>query len=423
QRIRGFRLGKTGRALLLDAARRPFISPADVPTLEGALPEGALREPQVLELELGGAPHLAALAPASLVPWTALVWRERAEALESAETLKLSTLVALALALLAALAIALLVASSLNRPIRELAHGAMQFGAGQTDYRIPLQRNDELGELADTFNEMAYQLGVQHEKLQSFNTELQKQVELKTGEIKELQAQMLQSQKMTAMSDLGAGLAHEINNPLCGVLGNAQVLLLGHPVGDPDYEPLKDIENEALRIKRIVSNLQALANPVGDGERVRADVNRLLDAAVRPLEEQLRSERVQVVREFQGAVPALLGNPALLEQVFQHLIRNARTAMLPEGGTLTLRTSAPEGQVVRVEVEDTGKGIAREHLSRIFDPFFTTKRDWNGSGLGLSVSHRIVETHGGRILVKSEPGRGTAFTLVFPAAPADTHLV
>ncbi len=232
--------------------------------------------------------------------------------------------------------------------------------------------------------------------------------------VKELEQRVIQAEKLASLGQLAASVAHEINNPMTAVVSYADALLqdarLRGAEGAADAEKLRKIQESGQRILRFTRDLLSYARPTRERpEPVRLDT--LLDTAVGYCEHVLAQTQVRVEREY-GEVPALSAVPSYLEQVFVNLLTNACHAMEP-GGRVWLRLRC-EGREAVVSVEDSGSGIAPEHLSRIFEPFFTTKARGRGTGLGLSIVQRLVEHHGGWLEVHSELDRGTTFTVRLP---------
>jgi two-component system, NtrC family, sensor kinase len=289
--------------------------------------------------------------------------------------------------------------------------------------RAPNLGHDEIGTLALTFNKMADDLDDYTRQLKSFNAELKTKVEDRTRELKEAQNQLIQSQKMAAVGELGAGVAHEINNPLAGVLGSAQLALLRMDKEETRIRPhLIDIEREALRIKDIVDSLLKLSQDQGTQAMGTVDVNQVVEGAVALLARPIISQRIQVKKDLGRELPKVRGKVADLQQAVMQLLTNAKDAM-PDGGTLTVRTEAIDDRLVKVSVEDTGHGLGEGMKERIFEPFFTTRASKGHKGMGLAIVHRIVDEHGGRITVDSVQGKGASFKIVFPATREALHLV
>lgn len=372
-----------------------------------------------------GVEYQAAYSPVPTLGWVAVVARPRAVAVAPLRALTKSSAGVLVFALVMVAVAAPLLSRALARPIAELAQGAVELARGNLQHRIRLHRGDELGELARTFNEMGRSLEEARGRLVLFNEQLREQVEERTRELKLAQQQLLRSQRLAAVGDLSAGLAHEVNNPLSTIVGNAQLLLgqeMAGSVTPVAVGMLKDVLEQALRISDIVKDLQAMADSHRAGLS-RVDVGSLLERVVQQRQAELEKQAVEVQRRY-GSTPApVLGDEPALRDVFGHLLSNALNALDGrEERRISLATTVIDGDAVKVEVSDTGRGIPPEHLERIFNPFFTTKQRWNGKGLALSLCHRIVENHGGKISVQSEEGVGTTVTVVLPAAPPEPHL-
>nr|MBA2339331.1 PAS domain S-box protein [Pyrinomonadaceae bacterium] len=227
-----------------------------------------------------------------------------------------------------------------------------------------------------------------------------------------LEEQLQQREKLSSIGLLAAGVAHEINTPLTGVSSYTQMLLGMMPENDPKHALLEKIRRQSDRAAGMISNLLNFSRTGAGTEFVPVNINRVLEDTLQLLEPQLRQSRIEIVREFEDELPTAFANAGKLQQVFTNLILNARDAS-PDGGQVTLRTKAEEDQI-KVEVADTGIGIAPENVARIYDPFFTTKGVGRGTGLGLAVSYGIVQEHAGHIAVESAPGRGTTFRLTLP---------
>lgn len=232
-----------------------------------------------------------------------------------------------------------------------------------------------------------------------------------------LEESLQQSEKLSSIGILAAGVAHEVNTPLTGVSSYTQMLLGMIPETDPKHALLKKVQKQTERASNIASNLLNFSR-AGNGngtEFGEIDVNKILDDTLQLLDPQLRQSRVETVKNFTPKPPKIYGSAGKLQQVFTNLILNARDAIF-DGGTITLKTFIGEDEAVVVEVADTGTGIEPENLGKIYDPFFTTKGVGRGTGLGLAVTYGIVQEHAGTIAVESEVGVGTTFRLEFPQA-------
>jgi len=257
-----------------------------------------------------------------------------------------------------------------------------------------------------------------YEEIKKLNVGLEQKVEERTRALQQTQAQLVQSGKLAAIGQLGAGVAHELNNPVGGILGYAQYLL--GKITKPDFQAdnckackkyLGYIEKEAKRCKTIVENLLKFSRR--SPERFEPiNINQVIEDTLAITAHQLTMKKVKLSQDLDPHLKPVEGNANQLQQVFTNIILNAQQAM-PKGGTLTIATRL-SAKTVEISFTDTGRGIPQENLDKIFDPFFTTKIDWRGTGLGLSVSYEIIQNHQGRIEVKSEMDKGTTFTISLP---------
>lgn len=234
-----------------------------------------------------------------------------------------------------------------------------------------------------------------------------------------LEEQLQQSDKLTSIGLLAAGVAHEVNTPLTGISSYAQMLMQQMAENDPRRIILDKIHRQAMRASAIVNNLLNFSR-TADSQYFDVDVNRVIEDTIQLLDAQMRNTRIEVIRHYTEDLPMAYGNAAKLQQVFMNMILNAKDAM-PGGGSLDISTESDENTVT-VIFKDTGIGIDPDHLSKIFDPFFTTKQIGKGTGLGLAVSYGIIQDHGGRINVTSMPGEGTEFHITLPPSSIRTQL-
>ena len=235
-----------------------------------------------------------------------------------------------------------------------------------------------------------------------------------TSRIK-LEESLQQSEKLSSIGLLAAGVAHEVNTPLTGVSSYTQMLLGMIPETDPKHALLQKVQKQTDRASNIVGNLLNFSRTGNATEFNEIDVNKLLEDTLQLLEPQMRKSQVEIVKNYSDVSPKISGNAGKLQQVFTNLIINARDAMFG-GGTITLTTGFGGEDEVIIKVSDTGSGIEPDNLNKIYDPFFTTKGVGSGTGLGLAVSYGIVQEHAGTIETTSEIGEGTTFRLVFPTA-------
>jgi PAS domain S-box-containing protein len=233
-----------------------------------------------------------------------------------------------------------------------------------------------------------------------------------------LEQQLVQTEKLTSLGLLAAGVAHEVNTPLAVISNYVQMLAKQLPTEDPRQGLIDKIVKQTFRASEIANNLLNFSR-TAPTEFSEVNLNNVVEETLSLVTHPFRTGRVQVIRNLQGDLPSVLGSNNRLQQVFLNLFMNARDAM-PSGGMVEVRTASHNGSV-EVEITDTGLGISREHLQRIFDPFFTTKSSGRGTGLGLSVSYGIIKEHAGKIEVRSTPGKGTSFHLEFPTARKTVH--
>ena len=236
-----------------------------------------------------------------------------------------------------------------------------------------------------------------------------------------LQQQLIQSEKLSAIGELISGIAHELNNPLTGVMGYSELLQMRKDLDDRAKESLLKINNLALRCQKIVQNLLSFARKQKP-ERTLSDINEILEKTVELRSYELQVNNIEISRELDGNLPATIADAHQLQQVFLNLLTNGEQAMLEAHGKghliIRTRTNSQKNRIL-VEVADDGPGIPESHLTRIFDPFFTTKEVGKGTGLGLSISYGMIKEHGGEIYARSRLGKGTTFVIELPII---THL-
>ncbi len=340
---------------------------------------------------------------------------------------KMAILIIFLVAIITLLLFVFLVRLIVN-PVRQLLLGTKRIAGGDLKYRVNVKSNDEIGDLADSFNQMAAELEKSRVKIEVYSRILEQEVEQRTAQLKEAQVQIIQSAKMAAVGQLGAGVAHELNNPLGGILGYSQFMLEkfrkpGFTANDFKNckEYLELIEKETIRCKKIVETLLKFSRKSLFDKFDSLDINKLLGETLAILDHQLKLENIKVSVDFKSDLANVKGIANPLQQVFTNLILNAQQAM-PKGGELKItaeniideKTKLPDK--VKIEFTDTGYGIPRENLSRLFDPFFTTKEVEKSVGLGLSVSYQIVQDHNGTIEARSQEGKGSTFILILPVA-------
>ena len=307
-----------------------------------------------------------------------------------------------------------------NIPVRRLTRGTHEVMKGNLGYRIDVHSQDEIGDLAASFNKMTEELSRARNELTQWGQTLEEKVEQKTEDLRRALANMVQMEKMASLGKLSASVAHELNNPLAGILAYAKLLRKKISKKDFSEENIKEIDaelsmiaDETSRCGNIVTNL-LLFSRQKIGEFHPQNLAPIIEQSVRLIAHHLMMNNVKCEIKLPEVPVEINCNPQQIEQALIALEINAIEAM-PEGGNLKIELEKVEAiSVVQIKVEDTGMGINKDDLDHIFEPFFTTKKDGKGTGLGLAVVHGIVESHYGKIDVKSKVNEGTTFTITLP---------
>lgn len=321
--------------------------------------------------------------------------------------------------LVLAVAVGLFFRARVIRPIGEIARATEQVTRGDVGHQIQMRRTDEIGRLAGSFNTMTTSLGQAHDELRRMNESLERQVEERTGALRSAQAQLIQSEKMSSLGKLAASVAHEINNPLAGILTYSKLLIRLLEEGE-STEKTREMASRNLRlVQRETERCSAIVRNLLDFARQRPpslkdiDLSAVADEALSLLAHRLQMQNVTLTRDL-PPMPLVKADFGQMRQSFVNIALNACEAMA-DGGALTV-TARAEGSTVVVRFADTGPGIAPDRVAKIFEPFYTTKE--KGTGLGLSVVYGIIERHGGTLDVESALGRGTAIVVRVPVAGA-----
>ncbi len=316
---------------------------------------------------------------------------------------------------------ALFINRAVRKPVSRLIAGTQRVARGDLETRIDVGTRNQIGQLADSFNRMTEDLKSAREELTEWSGKLEKKVVEKTEDLGRAQRHIVQMEKMASLGKLSATVAHELNNPLAGILTYAR--LVARSLEEDGMKPeereevaryLDLIQKESRRCGDIVRNLLLFARPSG-GEFALHHVGPIVDRAVMLVQHHLQISDIRLEIVPPGENDTLVCDASELQQALVALLVNAVEAM-PDGGTLTVRCEAEDGEV-RIRISDTGAGIPAEALPHIFEPFFTTKAGGTGLGLGLAVVYGIVKRHGGRIEVESKVGEGTTFTVLLPRRP------
>ena len=398
------RLARRSRVLetfLLDAGGR-FLAHSTRAKIATAAPSGwwgrvnrAWSPGMTMEYEDGGKGMVGGFSRIALGGLTVGAQIPKSAAyLTSRELLR--DLLALSLVLLAAAALlSLFWSRRLTRPIEQLSEATRMVGQGRFEIEVKAGTGDEIGALADSFNGMAGELKNREKAL------------------KDLYGQLVQSEKMAAFGSLGAGIAHEVKNPLAGILGITQLSLRGVESGHLLEKNLKIIEKETKRCKSIIENLLRFARQE-QVEFSEVDVTQVMADALAIVDHQLGINSIKVEQDLEKGMRTCRGNANQLQQVLMNLMINAQQAMAGAPGTVKLSARKVDRGALELRVSDTGPGIAKDIQQRIFDPFFTTKPAGQGTGLGLSVTYGIIKEHGGEIRLESGEGEGATFIITLP---------
>lgn len=298
-------------------------------------------------------------------------------------------------ALVPNLVLVVLIVRSISRPVRRLTEAAVEVAGGAYGAQVKLQSNDEMGLLAASFNEMSRKMAADIEHLRQLNE------------------QLIRTEKLAAAGTLAAGVAHEVNNPLASISSLIQILQARHTDDEETREMLRLISTQITRITQVTRDMMEFAR-ARPPARAPHDINRIIAASIRLASFDKAFHRLKLTMEHETGTPLVYADADQMQQVFLNLLLNARDAM-PEGGDLRVRTRYDkQAEEVVVEIADSGTGISPEHRAHIFDPFFTTKPTGKGTGLGLAVCYGIVTTHDGRITVEPNDGRGTCVRVSLP---------
>jgi len=311
-------------------------------------------------------------------------------------------------------------------PLRDLETGAARLSSGNLEQPIPVRSSDEFGQLAASFNAMTAALGNSQVELREWGRTLEQKVASRTQELRIAEAESVRSEKLASVGLLASGIAHELNNPLTGILTFTTLLRKKMPDGSADAEDLDLVIGETKRCATIIRRLLDFAREKTPEEKF-ADLNRIIEDTVQIIERPASFRDIEITMDLDRHLPPVWLDADLIKQVIMNMLVNAQHA-IKDAGSITVRTrrcpalkspepGMPPVPMVEMAVIDTGCGIPAQNLKRIFDPFFTSKEVGKGTGLGLSVSHGIVRAHGGTIEVESKVGEGSTFSVYLPIEP------
>jgi len=298
-------------------------------------------------------------------------------------------------------------------PVQRLVRHSALVAGGDLESRVPVTSRDELGELSETVNFMTESLGRADRELKGWADSLEHKVEERSREIMRMEEQLRRSEKLASLGTLAAGVAHEINNPLTGILLYASILNNDRRLDSALLPDVERVISETQRCAGIVKNLLEFSREsLPDKEVIALDA--ILDEVCTFFHNQPDFRNIVIRKNYGRDLPQISADPNQIRQVFMNLFINAGHAM-PQGGDLEIYTyRSADRKYICAGLKDHGVGISEENLARIFDPFFTTKSE--GTGLGLSISYGIVESNGGKIEVQSRAGEGTTFIVLLPVS-------
>lgn len=305
-----------------------------------------------------------------------------------------------------------------TKPVKNLVGATKEIAMGNLDVNISVKTHDEISYLAKSFNRMTVDLKKSNEKIKSWNIELEKKVEERTNKLEIAKEQLIQSEKMSSMGVLASSIAHEINNPLQGILTYIKLMLKIVTADKVDQNKLDNFKeyldlmgNEIGRCGDMVKNLLVFSRQSKLDVRL-ADLNSIIKNCLLLMGNKIKLQNIKVDLNLHENIPKICCDFKQIQQTLMAIIINATEAM-PDGGTIKINTLCVNSNV-EIDISDTGIGISDENLKNIFDPFFTTKEDSKSTGLGLFVSYGIIKEHKGTINVKSEIGKGTIFKITLP---------
>jgi two-component system NtrC family sensor kinase len=321
----------------------------------------------------------------------------------------------------------LFITTGITNPLRDMVDATKKIAQGDLSHEVKIQSRDEIGHLAESFNQMVEELKHAQQELTEWGETLEKRVADRTEALEKAQYQLIKSEKLASLGKLAAVVANEINNPLAGILTYIKLLLKitgKEPFPVSRAEEMKNylsvMDTEMNRVTNIVKDLLTFARR--SKPRIeKVNVNSIVEQSLSLLENKIKLQNVDLQTQLDETLPLVPCDFSQIQQVLMNLIINGTEAM-SNGGALNIKTNhKPDNEFVEIEVADTGAGIPDEHLSKIFDPFFSTKEAGKGVGLGLSIVYGIVNEHKGSIDVKSAKGKGTTFTIKLPTVVEEVN--
>lgn len=302
---------------------------------------------------------------------------------------------------LVALVVSYFIAQRISVPIFQLVNASKAVESGDLDAKVEIDTNDELEYLADSFNAMAQALKRRDEQLKEFATQ-----------------KIMASERLALIGQLSANVAHELNNPLTGIVTYSHLILEKTACDDPNKNSIEKIVGQATRCRDIIRGLLDFSRQ-RKPDKTFTNINTVMDQCLSFVENQALFMNIQINKDFQEDLPMIVIDPSQIERVIMNMIINAAEAMDGNGELFLATRIDRSSDFIELEFSDTGQGISEENIDKIFDPFFTTKDVGHGTGLGLAISYGVVKAHKGTISVISELGKGTTFIVRLPVKSVD----
>jgi two-component system NtrC family sensor kinase len=315
------------------------------------------------------------------------------------------------LGIVMALLTVVFVTSRITRPLATLGMATEKVAQGDLMYEVPVESEDELGRLASAFNKMTRALNASKEELLRRSADLEEA----NRNLRNAQTKLIQTEKLSSLGQLAAGVAHELNNPLTGIMTFSH-LLRRTITDEAARNDLEIIIRETTRCKEIIKGILDFSRETSPQQKL-CSVNDVINRTLAILERQWLFHNIRIEKQLNEQLPEIWIDDNQIQQVFMNIALNAAEAMNGNGTLSVLSSLSREDDHLEVRITDTGTGIPPEHLTKIFDPFFTTKDPQKGTGLGLAISYGIIQKHQGDITVESTPGRGTTFIIKLPVQP------
>jgi len=304
-----------------------------------------------------------------------------------------------------------------NRPIRKLNKGIEELGKGNLNYKISLHSNDEFGRVADRFNEMSTKLNSAYQEIKDWSENLNEKVKEKSEELKNIYGQVIQIEKLASLGKMSATVAHELNNPLEGILTYSKLIAKklrnNSDKGDNTkiLTYLDLISDESARCGRIVKDLLLFSHR-GDDEMIDESIETILEKSITLIQHHLQINKINLHKSYPNYAIKIKCNPQKIQQAIMSMLINAIESM-PQGGAININVDEEENSAV-IRIKDQGTGISEKDLPHIFEPFYSTKEATKGTGLGLAVVYGIISNHSGHVVVESTSTKGTTFKITLP---------